>query len=128
MKAETKNPKRPKRSRPNVASASQAELVFVVDVSSLTKEGFVGTTKYEGNKVDLEFDDVGAGIFLTSAMAGRLHVKKGSALSITLEDEKNQLVEAPVAGVGRALRISDPKIYYAVGREGGAILRIRKKA
>jgi ABC-type lipoprotein release transport system permease subunit len=127
LKTGTKNPKRPKRSRPSVASAGQAELVFVVDVSSLTKEGFVGTTKYEGNKVDLEFDDGGAGIFLTSEMASRLHVRKGSALSITIEDEQNQLVEAQVAGIGRVLRISDQKIYYAVGREGGAILRIRKK-
>ena len=110
-----------------MASANQAELVFVVDVSSLTKEGFIGTTNYEGNKVDLEFEDGGAGIFLTSEMASRLHVRKGSALSITIEDEQNQLVEASVSGVGRVLRISDPKIYYAVGREGGAILRIRKK-
>lgn len=109
-----------------MASAGLAELVFVVDVSSLTKKGFVGTTTYEGREVDLEFDDAGTGVFLTSEMAGRLHVRKGSTLSVIIEDERNQVVEAPVAAVGKVLRISDPKVYYAVGREGGAILRLRK--
>ncbi len=109
-----------------MASAVAAELVFVVDVSSLTKEGFVGTTTYEGRKIDLEFDDQGAGVFLDSEMASRLKVRKGSRLSIMIEDETNQLVQAAVAGVGKTLRISDPKVYYGVGREGGAIIRIRK--
>ncbi len=107
-------------------SASKAELVFVVDVSSLTEKGFVGTTKYRGEPVNLEFDDEGEGVFLTSEMAGRLRVRKGSALSVMIEDDRAQAVEATVASVGRRLRISDPKIYYAVGREGGAILRVRK--
>jgi ABC-type lipoprotein release transport system permease subunit len=115
-----------KRSSPSVATASQAELVFVVDVSSLTKKGFVGTTKYEGKQVDLEFDDGTAGVFLTSEMAGRLRVRKGSTLSIVIEGEKNEIVEASVAAVSKALRISDPKVYYGVGREGGAVIRIRK--
>ena len=109
-----------------MASASLAELVFVVDVSSLTKEGFVGTTTYQGKRVDLEFDDSGEGVFLTSEMAGRLHVRKGSAVSVTIEEDDTRVVEATVEGVGKAPRISDPKIYYAVGREGGAIIRIRK--
>ncbi len=102
------------------------ELVFVVDVSSLTKKGFVGSTTYEGRKVDLEFDDHGEGVFLSVEMARRLRIRKGSSLSILIEDERNQLVNASVAAVGNVLRISDPKVYYAVGREGGAILRIRK--
>jgi ABC-type lipoprotein release transport system permease subunit len=119
---ETKSPKRSSR----VAQADEAELVFVVDVSSLTKKGFVGTTTYHGKQVDLEFDDGGAGIFLTSEMAGRLHVRKGSTLSVIMENERSMIAKATVAGVGSALRISDPKIYYAVGREGGAIVRIRK--
>jgi len=109
-----------------VASASQQELVFVVDVSSLTKKGFVGTTTYEGKKVDLEFDDEGAGVFLNQEMARRLHLRRGSLVSLLIEGERNQLVEAPVATVGTAVRISDPKVYYAVGREGGAIIRVRK--
>ena len=105
-----------------------AELVFVVDVSSLTKKGFVGTTTYEGRKVDLEFDDNGDGVFLTSEMAGRLHVRKGSPLSVIIEDDRNQVAEAQVAAVGKTIRISDPKVYYAVGREGGAVIRIRKSS
>ncbi len=109
-----------------MAFAVQQELVFVVDVSSLTRKGFVGTTTYEGRKVDLEFDDDGEGVFLSAEMARRLHVRRGSHLSILIEGEKNQLIDASVASVGRVLRISDPKVYYAVGREGGAILRIRK--
>ncbi len=109
-----------------MAFAGPQELVFVVDVSSLTKKGFVGSTTYEGKKVDLEFDDRGEGVFLSAEMARRLHIRKGSSLSILIEDERNQLVNASVAAVGKVLRISDPKVYYAVGREGGAILRIRK--
>jgi len=110
-----------------VALADRAELVFVVDVSSLTKKGFVGTTKYEGKQVDLEFDDGTAGVFLDSEMAGRLHVKKGSRLSIVIEDERNEVVESTVAGVGKAIRISDARVYYPVGRDGGAIIRITKR-
>jgi ABC-type lipoprotein release transport system permease subunit len=109
-----------------VSAAGQAGLVFVVDVYSLTKKGFVGTTEYEGKKVDLEFDDAGKGVFLSSEMAGRLHVKKGSKVSLVIEDEASQVVETTVAGVGGSLRISDPKVYYGVGREGGAIMRIKK--
>jgi hypothetical protein len=116
----------PRRSSLSVASASQAELVFVVDVTSLTKKGFVGTTKYEGKQVDLEFDDGMAGVFLNSEMAGRLHVRKGSPLLLVVEGEKNEVVEASVAAAGKVLRISNPKVYYAVGREGGAVIRVRK--
>ena len=109
-----------------MASADQAELVFVVDVSSLTGKGFIGTSTYQGRKVDLEFDDGGAGVFITSEMAGRLHVRKGSPLTVVVEDSLNQSTETRVGAVGKVLRISDPKVYYAVGREGGAVIRIRK--
>lgn len=109
-----------------MSSANSAELVFVVDVSSLTSEGFVGTTKYEGTTVDFGFDDGDAGVFLSSEMAGRLHVKKGSRLSIVVEDGSGLVAETRVASVGRVLRISDAKIYYAIGKEGGAILHVRK--
>ena len=109
-----------------MAAEVQAELVFVVDVTSLTKNGFVGSSSYEGREVDLEFDDAGKGAFLTSEMAARLRVRKGSKVSVVIEDEKNQVAELIVSGVGRAARISDPKVYYAVGREGGAVVRLRK--
>jgi ABC-type lipoprotein release transport system permease subunit len=107
--------------------ADRAELVFVVDVSSLTKKGFVGATKYEGKQVELEFDDGTAGVFLNLEMAGRLHVRKGSKLSIIVEDERNSVVESTVAGVGKTIRISDSRVYYPVGRDGGAIIRITKR-
>ncbi len=110
-----------------MAGAAAPELVFVVDVSSLTKKGFVGTTTYAGGQVDLEFDDGGDGVYLTSKMAGRIHVRKGSAVTLFVENERTQVSEATVSAVGRALRISDPRVYYEVGREGGAIIRVRKR-
>ena len=116
----------PKRSFHSVASARQAELVFVVDVSSLTRTGFIGSTEYEGKTVELEFDDKDAGVFLSSEMAERLHVRKGSSLSLTTENERNLVADASVAGVGKTLRISNSKVYYEVGKAGGAIVRIRK--
>ena len=109
-----------------MASADAAELVFVVDVSALTSKGFIGSTEYEKRKVDLDFDDANAGVYLNSEMAGRLRVKKGSRLSIVIEDDDNQVALTRVASVGRSLRISDAKVYYAVGREGGAVIRVRK--
>jgi len=109
-----------------LAATEQPELVFVVDVSSLTGKGFIGKTKYEGTEAEVEFDEEGAGVFLSSEMAGRLHVKKGSPLTVVVEDSVNQLAETRMGGVGKVLRISDPKVYYAIGREGGAIIRLRK--
>ncbi len=107
-------------------SASQAEVVFVVDVTSLTEEGYTATTKYEGREIEIKFDDGDAGVFLTSEMAGRLHVRKGSKLSIMIENERNEIAQAAVAGVGKAVRVSNAKAYYAVGRAGGAVIRVRK--
>jgi len=109
-----------------VDSARQAELVFVVDVSSLTKKGFIGSTKYEGEAIELEFDDKNAGVFLSPEMAARLHVKKGSSVSLIMENERNLVADATVSGVGKTVRISNSKVYYEVGKEGGAIFRIRK--
>lgn len=109
-----------------MAAAGQAELVFVVDVTSLTKKGFVGSTKYEGKAVDLEFDDGDAGVFLSSEMAARLHVRKGSKVLLVAENERTLVTDAAVSGVGKTVRISNPKVYYEVGKEGGAIVRIRK--
>ena len=109
-----------------MASAQQAELVFVVDVSSLTEMGFTGSTKYEGKTVEVEFDDKDAGIFLSPEMAARLRVRKGSRISLVMENERNHVIDATVAGVGKTVRISNSKVYYEVGREGGAIVRVRK--
>ncbi len=98
----------------------------MVDVSALTENGFVGTSTYGGREVDLEFDEKGAGVFLTAEMAGRLHVRKGSMVLLAIEDGSIQVEELPVAGVSKSPRISDTKAYYAVGREGGAVLRLRR--
>ena len=108
-----------------MAAARAAELVFVVDVTSFTERGFVGTTTYEGENVGLEFDDSGAGVFLTAEMARRLSVKSGSYVSVSVEDGA-EVIRLKVSGIGKGPRVSDQKVYYAVGREGGAILRIRK--
>ena len=109
-----------------MASAHQAELVFVFDVSSLTKSGFIGSTKYEGEIVEVAFDDKDAGIFLSPDMAARLHVRKGSRVSLIMENERNLVADATVGGVGKTVRISNSKVYYEVGKEGGAIVRVRK--
>lgn len=118
----TRGPKRILR----VTTATGSELVFVVDVSSLTKKGFVGSSTYEGKEVHLEFDDGADGVFLTPQMAARIHVRKGSRVLVTLEDGTALFAELPVSGVSRAPRISDQRVYYAIGHEGGAILHIRK--
>ncbi len=111
---------------PRPAPAAEAELVFVVDVSAFTEKGFVGSTAYQGEKLDLEFDEAGEGVFLTSEMAERLHARKGSKLSLTFDDGAIQAAELAVSGITVRPRISDPKVYYSVGREGGAVMRIRK--
>ena len=109
-----------------MASATQAELVFVVDVSSLTKKGFVGSTRYKGKTLDLEFDDKGEGVFLTAEMASRLRARKGSKVSIVIENESALVTDATVGSLGKAVRISSPKVYYEVGKSGGAVVRVRK--
>ncbi|MDG6988020.1 MAG: hypothetical protein JRN21_01705 [Nitrososphaerota archaeon] len=109
-----------------MSEAARAELVFVVDVASFTTGGFVGTTSYGGRKVNMEFDDGGEGVFLTAEMAGRIGVRKGSKAVVVLEDGAIRVHELAVAGVGKSLRVSDSTVYYGVGREGAAVLRIRK--
>ncbi|HZW84789.1 MAG TPA: hypothetical protein VFE91_02665 [Nitrososphaerales archaeon] len=103
-----------------------SELVFVVDVSSFTKGGFVGTTSYEGKTIEIEFDDDSEGAFLTAEMAKRLKSKKGTGLSVIVEEEKSSISKVEVGGIRSSVRLSDPKVYYAVGKEGGAVVRIRR--
>jgi ABC-type lipoprotein release transport system permease subunit len=109
-----------------VAEATESELVFVVDVSSFTEKGFVGSTEYEGKSISIEFDDGDLGVFLTSEMAKRLHVRKGSPVLVLVEDDRPESTKTMTAGVGSQARISNPKVYYAVGREGGAVVRVKK--
>lgn len=107
-------------------SDEEPELVLVVDASTFTKRGFKGSGTFEGKQFNLEFDEGGEGLHLPSAMAARIHVKKGSAVSVIVEDEEVESSELTVASVGRELRISNSKVYYAVGRGGGAVVRIRR--
>lgn len=109
-----------------MSEAAKAELVFVVDVTSFTRGGFVGTTSYGGRNTSMEFDDEGEGVFLTVEMASRIRVRKGSKVTVVLEDGTIRNYELTVAGVGKSLRISNSTVYYGIGREGAAVLRIRK--
>jgi len=116
----------PKRSRVGVSKSVEDEIVFVVDVSSFTEKGFIGTSSFSGRPMPIDFDDGNQGIFLNHEMAGRLGVKRGSWVSALVEADKTQAVQMAVAAVGKVVRISDSKVYYAVGKEGGAVIRVRK--
>lgn len=107
--------------------ATEAELVLVVAVSSFTKKGFAGSASYGGNPIEVEFDDRDAGVFLTTEMCRRLHVKEGSKILLVVEADGEPLAtESKVAGVAPRPRISSAKVYYKVGREGGAVVKVRK--
>ena len=109
-----------------MSRSAEGEIVFVVDVSSFTEKGFIGTSSFAGEPMAIDFEDGNQGIFLNHEMAGRLGVKKGSRVSTLVEADKTQAVQMAVAAVGKVVRISDPKVYYAVGKEGGAVIRVRK--
>jgi len=109
-----------------LSGTTDDEIVFVVDVSSFTEKGFVCTSTFAGEQVAIEFDDGDQGVLLNHKMAKKLGVKESSQVSALVEAEKTQLVTMTVAGVGTSVRISDAKVYYAVGKEGGAIIRMRK--
>jgi hypothetical protein len=97
-------------------------------VSAFTDRGFVGSSNFSGEGVNIEFDDRNEGLVLSSVMAGRIRVRTGSKVTIILENEERpQISESIIKSVGQKLRISDEKTYYFVGRTGGAIIRVRKK-
>lgn len=103
------------------------ELVFVVAVSSFTERGFLGSASYQGQSVGLEFDEGDEGVFLTPEMCKRLGVKKGSKVLLVVEaEDQPKATEATLAGMAPKPRISSAKVYYELGREGGAILKVRK--
>ncbi len=111
-----------------MSSREHEELVFVVDVSSFTDRGFLGSSNFAGERVDVEFDDRNEGLILSSEMAEMIHVRAGSKVIVILENEERPLVsESVIKSVGVKLRVSDEKTYYFVGRTGGGIIRIRKK-
>ena len=110
-----------------MSHAVEVELVLVVTVSSFTKRGFVGSASYQGRTIDLKFDDREHGVFVTPEMGRRIRVRKGSKVLVVVEAEDEPVAsEAAVAGVLPEPRISSARVYYEVGKGGGAILRIRK--
>ena len=109
-----------------MSGSAISDLVFVVDVSSFTESGFIGTSSFAGETLAIEFDDGDKGLFINHEMAKRLAVKKGSLVSALVEAEKSQLAKMKVAAVGKSVRVSDAKVYYAIGKEGGAVIRITK--
>ena len=109
-----------------MSSARSDQLVFVVNISSFTGQGFAAVTSYEGQAVELLFDDLDEGVFLTAPMAKRIRARKGSKISIRVENGAEVLAEANFSGTTKVPRLSSAKVYYALGREGGAVLRIRK--
>ncbi len=104
----------------------EGEIVFVVDVTSFTEDGFIGTSRFMGDPVSVKFDGKDEGVFLTQGMAQRLSVSKASRVAVVVETERERTFEALVAGVGQDARISDSQIYLAVGSEGGGVVRIRR--
>lgn len=104
------------------------EIILVVDVSSFTKQGFVGSSVFNGRQIDIEFDDIGNGIVLSNEMSRKINAKTNSAILVIGEDEQNPIIsELNVRSIGNNVSISDPKVYYFIGRNGGGILRIRKR-
>jgi hypothetical protein len=115
------------KGRTDQSSSDHEEIVFVVDVSSFTERGFLGRAAYHGAQVDIEFDDRNTGLVLTPEMSKRLHARQGSRLKIVVDTEIGpQVAETVLKKVGEKPRISDEKVYYHLGREGGGILRLRK--
>lgn len=86
----------------------------------------MGTTQYEGKRVDLDFDEDGEGLFLSTEMAERIGARKGVSVTVIVEDGATAVAKMRVTAVGKAVRISDPKVYHSIGREGGAVIRIRR--
>jgi len=102
------------------------ELVFVVDVTSFTEKGFSAKTTFEGKEIAIEFDQDDEGVFLSGEMAKKLIARKGTELSLRVENDFAKVAQSWVTSVGSAVRISNAEVYYAIGREGGVVIRIRK--
>ncbi len=108
-----------------MAAPEAEELVFVVDVTSFTRDGFVGSSSFGGSKIDIEFDDQDEGLTLDARMCKKIHAKSGTPVRIVIDDEpKLELVDSTIKSVGDRPRISNAKVYYIIGRNGGGIFRV----
>jgi hypothetical protein len=104
-----------------------SELVLVIDITSFTSGGFIGSSAFEGGRVDIEFDDADNGLTLSERMCSKTGTETGSRVSIFAEDDlKIQSFEGVVVAISDRPRFSNSKLYYFVGRKGGAIIRLRK--
>src|SRR5437016_13345454 len=93
------------------------ELVFVVDVTSFTENGFIGSTNFGESRVNIEFDDGSDGVSLSPEMAKKIKEKVGSQVVIIGEnEEKPQTSESKVSMVGERTRITDAMTHYRVAR------------
>ena len=109
------------------SQSKRDELLLVVDVSSFTDDGFVGSSEFEGKRVDIEFDDEDNGLTLSKEMCARTATRAGSKVLIFVEDDtKIQSFESKVRAVSSQPRFSNSKLYYFMGAKGGAIIRMRK--
>jgi hypothetical protein len=102
------------------------ELVFVVEAAKFTDKGFMDATVFSGEKVSVEFDGEGEGVYLTGSMAARLGVKSGSEVVVIVDGADHQIVRSKVSSVGSSVRLSDPDVFRLLGVEGGGVVRVRK--
>ena len=109
-----------------MSAGAESELVFALSISSFTRRGYIGSASLGGKPVDLEFDDADAGAFLTAEMLQRLGAKVGSKVLLVVEADEEPVTAETIVSKAAKARISNARVYYEVGREGGAILRIRK--
>jgi hypothetical protein len=82
---------------------------------------------FEGRRIEIEFDDADEGLTLSRAMCERALLRRGSAVVVYVEDGGEiSALNSSLKGIGDKIRFSDSKLYFLIGRLGGAILRITK--
>jgi len=102
-------------------------VILVVDVSSFAGKGYVGSSSFEGERVDVRFDDADEGLTLSKQMCDRAGLRKGSPVTVSVEAESRiEVIESTIAGVSDDVRFSSSKLYYLVGGLGGAIIKIQR--
>ncbi|HXW37624.1 MAG TPA: hypothetical protein VEJ36_06975 [Nitrososphaerales archaeon] len=110
-----------------MAEPNPAELVFVVDIDTFEGKGFVGSSEYEGVKLNIAFDGEDSGTYLTPEMCKRIRARKGAKLTLVAERETAPVVISSVLVAARErVRVSSSSLYKILGEDGGGIFRIRK--
>ncbi len=118
---------RPRKSSGHSTQKGVDELVFVVDIASFNRRGYECSSSFQGERVNIAFDDADEGVILSRPMCSRVGLEKGSSVLLSADnDERVEMIESIVAGVDEWVRLSNSRLYYLVGGWGGAIIRIRK--